>query len=160
MARLRQDERQQQPANSSNGATDVTACIFPAIAGRYMHAIKFDEYVVCALRSLPLQDTAGIHLALSSVWAIALRRFAECDTPRFGIRIRLDASNKSKRHVYSALVDVARPVSSLFDEKNWEICNNTAYQDDSFNTEIIVLSVPDGDANPPGVYVSLTEGLL
>lgn len=136
----------QPQTNSGNAAENDVHCMFPSIAGRYTDKIKFDDHVVRALQALARGDATRVHLALSAVWAIALWRFAECDTPRFRVRMEEDVSDNGNPRIFGTSIDPARPVSLLFDEKNWERYNVTAGHAARINTEIVVGAASDMDA--------------
>ncbi|GFF89307.1 nonribosomal peptide synthetase 12 [Aspergillus lentulus] len=136
----------QPQTNSGNAAENDVHCMFPSIAGRYTDKIKFDDHVVRALQGLARGDATRVHLALSAVWAIALWRFAECNTPRFRVRMEEDVSDNGNPRIFGTSIDPARPVSLLFDEKNWERYNVTAGHAARINTEIVVGAASDMDA--------------
>ncbi|PKY07074.1 acetyl-CoA synthetase-like protein [Aspergillus campestris IBT 28561] len=142
----------------ASAAVNDAPCIFPSIAGRYTDKIKFDDHVVRALQGLACGGATRVHLALSAVWAIGLWRFAECDTPRFRVRMERDVSNNGNPRIFGTPIDPARPVSWLFDEKNWERCNVTADHTAALvNTEMVVGAASDMDAHRVSLALHLGQ---
>ncbi|KAL5358596.1 acetyl-CoA synthetase-like protein [Aspergillus floccosus] len=145
--------------NSANTAVNDAPCIFPSIAGRYTDKIKFDDHIVRGLQDLASRGATRVHLALSAVWAIWLWRFAECDTPRFRIQMEQDVPDNSNPRIFGTPIDPARPVSWLFDEKNWERCNVPAGHAAFVNTELVVGAASDMDAHRVGLHEGMTLAL-